>query len=98
MENCNHLNNFWIVTISFPLVLLLSNNFIKLIVVAFLISAPIAYYFAEGWLDKFVYKTDLQLEIFAIAGLGALIIAGVTVSFKSLQAAMSNPTDSLKDE
>jgi len=80
------------------LVLLLSNDFIKLIVVAFIISAPIAYYFADGWLDKFVYKSDLQLKVFFIAGLGALIIAGLTVSFKSLQAAMSNPTDSLKDE
>jgi len=80
------------------LVLLLSNDFIKLIVVAFIISAPIAYYFADGWLDKFVYKSDLQLKVFFIAGLGALIIAGLTVSFKSLQATMSNPTDSLKDE
>lgn len=80
------------------LVVLLSNDFIKLIVIAFLISSPIAYYFADGWLDKFVYKTDLQLKFFAMAGLGALIIAGLTVSFKSLQAAMSNPTDSLKDE
>ena len=80
------------------LVLLLSNDFIKLILIAFTISAPIAYYFANGWLERFVYKTDLQLRVFLIAGFGALIIAGLTVGFKSIQAAIANPTDSLKDE
>ncbi len=80
------------------LVLLLSNDFIKLILIAFVISAPIAFYFANGWLENFVYKTELRLNVFLVAGFGALIIAGFTVGFKSLQAAIANPTDSLKDE
>jgi len=80
------------------LVLLLSKDFTKLILLSFIISTPFAYYFTSGWLDKFVYKTDLGLNVFIGSGIAAILIGGLTVSFKSFQAASANPVDTLKEE
>ncbi len=80
------------------LMMLLSKDYIILILLAFIISAPFAYYFASGWLDKFVYKTGLGLDVFVISGIAAIIVVGFTVSFKSFQAASANPVDTLKEE
>ncbi len=80
------------------LMMLLSKDYIILILLAFIISAPIAYYFASGWLDKFVYKTGLGLDVFVISGIAAILVVGFTVSFKSFQAASANPVDTLKEE
>jgi ABC-type antimicrobial peptide transport system permease subunit len=80
------------------LVFLLSKDFTQLIVLSFIISAPISYYYTAGWLDKFVFKTELSLDIFIISGIAAILIGGLTVSFKSYQAASANPVDTLKEE
>ena len=80
------------------LVLLLSKDFTQLILLSFIISAPFAYYLTSGWLDKFVYKTELGLNVFIISGIAAILIGGFTVSFKSFQAASTNPVDTLKEE
>lgn len=80
------------------LVLLLSKDFTQLILLSFIISAPFAYYLTSGWLDKFVYKTELGLNVFIISGIAAILIGGFTVSFKSFQAASANPVDTLKEE
>lgn len=80
------------------LVLMLSREFSFLIVAAFVIAAPLAWYVASNWLDRFVFHTTLSWGIFVTAGLGALGIAFLTVSYKSYKAAASNPIDTLKEE
>lgn len=77
---------------------LLSKDFVKLVIIALLISAPIAYYIMSQWIQKFAYRTDISWWIFLAAGMGALIITLVTVSFQSIKAALSNPTKSLRTE
>lgn len=80
------------------LVMMLSRDYTKLIIIAFVISAPIAYYYMQNWLNKFEFSTDLSLGIFLISGITAFLIAGFTISFKSFQAASTNPVDTLSEE
>ena len=80
------------------LVMMLSKDFTFLIIIAFMVAAPIAYYFTGQWLDKFAYRIDADATVFVVAGLGALLVAIFTVGFKSAQAAIASPADSLKDE
>ncbi len=80
------------------LVVLLSRDFIKLVMVAFLLSIPVAYYAMQEWLSNFAYHIDLSIGIFAIAGVAALMIAWLTVSYQSIRAALANPATSLKTE
>jgi len=69
-----------------------------LIIIAFLISAPLAYYNMQSWLNKFEFSTDLSLGIFLMSGIAAFLIAVFTISFKSFQAASTNPVDTLSEE
>ena len=80
------------------LLLLLSKEFIKLVVVAFALAAPLAHYFMSDWLNGFAYHTTLGWPIFVFAGIISAIIAGVTVSYQALKAAMTNPIESLRYE
>ncbi|MGA0559784.1 ABC transporter permease [Larkinella sp. VNQ87] len=80
------------------IVLLLSKDFLKLVVIAILIASPIAWYAMNQWLQDFAYKIDIPLWIFAVAGGLALLIAFVTVSFQSIKAALMNPVNSLRSE
>jgi putative ABC transport system permease protein len=75
---------------------LLNFDFVKLIVVTFVIAIPIAYYVMSKWLNSFAYKVELSWWIFALAGLIALFIAIITVSFLTFNAARRNPVLSLK--
>ena len=77
---------------------LLNKDFVKWVVIAFVIATPVAYYAMNKWLENFAYKTDLSWWIFALAGLLALGIALLTVSFQSWRAATRNPVDSLRYE
>ena len=77
---------------------MLSKDFIKLVVIAFLIASPIAWYFMNQWLQDFVYRTNISWWIFAIAGLLAIMIALITVSYQAIKAAIANPVKSLKTE
>ena len=77
---------------------LLSKEFIKLVAIAFIISAPIAWYLMHGWLEDFAYKIDIKWWMFVVAGLGSMVIALVTVSFQAIKAATSNPVESLRTE
>lgn len=77
---------------------LLSKDFVKLVVIALVIATPIAYYAMSQWIQKFAYRTDISWWIFVAAGLGALAITLITVSFQSIKAALSNPTNSLRTE
>ncbi|AXT19100.1 FtsX-like permease family protein [Flavobacteriaceae bacterium AU392] len=77
---------------------LLSKDFITLVVIALLIASPIAYYIMGQWLQKFSYRTSVTIDVFAIACFGALIITLITVSFQAIKAAISNPVKSLRTE
>ncbi|GAB3698889.1 ABC transporter permease [Spirosoma flavus] len=77
---------------------LLSKDFVKLVVVAFCLACPVAYYFLGNWLQKYQYHTDLSWWIFAGTGAGALLITLLTVSFQSIKAALINPVKSLRSE
>ncbi|MFD1145218.1 ABC transporter permease [Larkinella insperata] len=77
---------------------LFSLQFLKLVFVALLLAAPIAWYFTDKWLQDFAYKVDIQWWMFAVAGLLAGAIALVTVSFQSIRAALMNPVKSLRTE
>ena len=78
--------------------LLLSKDFIALVVIALIIASPIAYYMMTGWLQKFSYRTSVGWDVFAIACLGGLIITLLTVSYQAIKAAKSNPVNSLRSE
>lgn len=80
------------------ILILLSSNFTKWVLIAFVISLPLGILVMQQWLDNFAYKTNLHWWIFAIAGLAALAIAIFTVSFQSLKAAVRNPVDALRYE
>lgn len=80
------------------IVLLLSREFTVLVVVAFVIAAPLAYVASNRWLSGFAYRVDVALWIFIVAGFVALIIAWLTVSYQSFRAAMINPQEALRYE
>ena len=79
-------------------VLLLSKDFVKLVAVAFVVAVPVAYFGAAWWLNDFAYRIDLSWAIFFIAGLAALGIAMITVSYQAIRAALANPVESLRYE
>ena len=77
---------------------MLNKNIVKWVAIAFVIATPIAYYAMQTWLENFAYKTDLSWWIFALAGLLALGIALLTVSWQSWKAATRNPVEALRYE
>jgi ABC-type antimicrobial peptide transport system permease subunit len=76
----------------------LSKDFVVMVLISFLIATPIAYYFMHNWLQSYEYRTTLSWWIFAAAGIGALMITLITVSFQSIKAAIANPVKSLRTE
>lgn len=80
------------------IVFLLSKDIIKLIVISTLIAVPLVYYWVNGWLENFAYSVGINWLIFVFAGVGALIIAFLTISIQSTRAAKANPVESLRDE
>lgn len=77
---------------------LLSVDFIKLVLLAILIASPIAWWAMHQWLQNFAYRVTISWWMFALAGLGAILIALITVSFQSIKAALANPVKSLRSE
>ena len=77
---------------------LFSIDFIKLVVIALVIASPIAWYFMNEWLQDFSYKVSVSWWLFAAAGVAAVLIALVTISFQSIKAAMTNPVKALRSE
>jgi putative ABC transport system permease protein len=77
---------------------MLSKDFVILVIVSCFISIPISYYLLQQWLMKYEYRTDIGWWIFAVAGLGALVITVCTVSYQSIKTAVASPVDSLKSE
>ncbi|WP_460981908.1 ABC transporter permease [Spirosoma fluminis] len=79
-------------------IVLLSKDFLKLVIIAIFLASPLAWYVMNRWLQEFAYKTTLSWWIFASAAILAVSIALLTVSFHSIKAALMNPTKSLKSE
>jgi len=77
---------------------MLSKDFIELVFIALLIASPIAWYVMSKWLQGFAYHINISLWIFMLAGLGAILIAFITISFQAIKAAIANPVKSLRSE
>ncbi|HTH55343.1 MAG TPA: ABC transporter permease [Cyclobacteriaceae bacterium] len=80
------------------IVAMMSTEFVKLVLIAFVIATPVAWWGMTKWLETFAFRTEIGWAVFAFAGLVALAIALVTVSFESIKSAMGNPVDSLRSE
>lgn len=83
---------------AFNIVTLLSKDFLKLVLVALVIASPIAWYAANSWLEDFAYRIDVSWWIFILAGVLAIVITLLTVSFQTVKAALLNPVKTLKYE
>ncbi|MGD1890660.1 MAG: FtsX-like permease family protein [Cyclobacteriaceae bacterium] len=77
---------------------LLTQNYLILIVISLIIAIPIAWYFMQRWLEDYEYRIPIQWDVFALAGLMAIAIAVLTVSYQSIRAALVNPADNLRSE
>jgi hypothetical protein len=77
---------------------LLSKDFVGLVLIAFAIAAPTAWYFLENWLADYAYRTNLSWWVFAAVGIAAVLITLLTVSYQSIRAALRNPVKSLRSE
>ena len=80
------------------IVQLLSRDFIKLVIIAFVIAAPAAWYFMNRWLQDFAYRIQISWWVFLLAGFLALLIAMVTLSVQAIKAALANPVKNLRTE
>jgi len=80
------------------IVALLAKEFLRLVAISLLVAFPIAWYVMNQWLQGFVYKVKISGWVFVAAGLAALLVAFVTVSYQTIKAAMANPTRSLRSE
>jgi putative ABC transport system permease protein len=80
------------------LVMLLSKDFARLVAVAFLMAAPIAYFVIDAWLQNFAYRTEIGARTFIFTGILALLIALGTVSYQTIKAAIANPVKALRYE
>jgi ABC-type antimicrobial peptide transport system permease subunit len=78
--------------------LLVTKDFVLLVMVSCIIASPIALYFLQNWLDGYYYHTSINPAVFVATAAGALVIAVVTVSFQAIRAALMNPVDSLRAE
>ncbi|HVZ97475.1 MAG TPA: ABC transporter permease [Chitinophagaceae bacterium] len=77
---------------------LLVKDFLKLVILAFILASPVAWWAMNKWLQSFAYRINISWWVFVVAGLCALFIALITVSFQSIKAALANPVKSLRTE
>jgi putative ABC transport system permease protein len=80
------------------IVAMLSKDFIKLVIISIVIASPLAWFSMQQWLKGFAYRDGIQWWIIVAAGMGAMFIAFITISFQSIKAALANPVKSLKSE
>jgi len=78
--------------------LLVSKEFLLLVLIAFIISIPVTWWTMHKWLENYAYRIDIGMNVFAIAGISALLIALMTISFQAVKAALANPIKSLRTE
>ncbi len=79
-------------------VMILSTDFLKLILVAVIIAFPVAWWAANQWLNSFAYRVTIGTDIFMIAGVATLLITVITISYQAIKAALMNPVKSLRSE
>ncbi|HRG07981.1 MAG TPA: ABC transporter permease, partial [Cyclobacteriaceae bacterium] len=79
-------------------VFILSKSFTWRILAAFIIAIPIGWYAMDLWLQDFAYRIDIAWWIFALAGLSAFLLAGISIGYQSIKASLANPVDSLRSE
>jgi putative ABC transport system permease protein len=77
---------------------MLSADFVLLVFISLAIATPVSYYFMQNWLQNYQYRDKISWQVFAITGMGALILTLLTISFQSIKAAMANPVKSLRNE
>ncbi|MEP6948897.1 MAG: ABC transporter permease [Ginsengibacter sp.] len=80
------------------IVLLLSKDFIRLVIIAFVLASPVAYFVMHHWLQDFAYRINIEWWVFAVAGLLSVTIALATISYQAIKAAIANPVKSLRTE
>ena len=78
--------------------MLLSKDFILLVIISCFIASPVALYFLTGWLQKYDYRISISPFVFILAGFAAIVITIITISFQSIRAAIANPVTSLRSE
>ncbi|MBT7462799.1 MAG: FtsX-like permease family protein, partial [Bacteroidetes bacterium] len=76
----------------------LNIDFLKWVLIGFIIACPVAVYFSQNWLNNFAYRTDGNWWVFGLAGIMVLILALITVSWQSYRAATRNPVEALRFE
>ncbi|MGK7371283.1 MAG: ABC transporter permease, partial [Candidatus Halalkalibacterium sp. M3_1C_030] len=77
---------------------LLTADFVKLVLIAFLIAIPIGWALMNSWLNNFAYRTELGVGVFIVAGVMALLLSVLTISWQAISAALMNPVESLRSE
>ena len=77
---------------------MLSKDFVLLVIISLFIASPLAYYFMNNWIQKYTYHTEISWWIFGVTGAGALVITLLTVSYQSIKASLANPVKSLRSE
>ncbi|HEU5168242.1 MAG TPA: ABC transporter permease [Chitinophagaceae bacterium] len=80
------------------IVRMLSKDFLKLVLIATIIAFPVAWWLMHTWLNDFAYRIDIGWWVFVVAGIAALLIALLTISFQSIKAAIASPVKSLRTE
>lgn len=78
--------------------LLLSKDFILLVLISCFIASPVSFYFLTGWLQKYNYRISISPFVFILVGIAAIVITIITISFQSIKAAVANPVKSLRSE
>jgi putative ABC transport system permease protein len=82
---------------TFTITGLISKDFLKLVMIAFIIAAPLAWWFMNKWLQDYPYRIQIQWSVFVITGMATIIIALITVSYQAIKAAITNPVKSLRN-
>ncbi|MDQ6763180.1 MAG: ABC transporter permease [Bacteroidota bacterium] len=77
---------------------LLSKDFLKLVIISFIIASPIAWFAMQKWLETYTYRVDIEWWVFALTAIISIAIAIITVSYQAIRAAIANPTKSLRAE
>jgi ABC-type antimicrobial peptide transport system permease subunit len=77
---------------------LLSKDFLRLVIISFVVASPVAWFFMSKWLENYTYRISVEWWVFAAAGLLSILIALITISFQAIKAAVANPVESLRTE
>jgi putative ABC transport system permease protein len=80
------------------IVAMITKDFIKLVFISIIIAAPVSWWTMQKWLQSFAYRQNIQWWVVVAAGVTAIAIAFITISYQSIKAALTNPVDSLRSE